>query len=227
MTSEKVRLTRDLMSGILARRLQPGWLVNLGVGMPTRVPIAVDPAAEITFTSENGLIGYGGPVPFEDEDPDLSNAGGEPVALYPGGAILHHADSFALIRRGMNEVSILGAYEVAADGSFANWRTTAETPFDHLGGIGGAMDLAACAQQIWIAMEHTTRDGRPRLLERCTLPVTAPSGATLVVTDIAVVAIQGGRFVLEEHAPGWTADEIQALTGAPLAVSPDLREMRF
>src|SRR6185503_5953802 len=106
--------------------------------------------------------------------------------------------------------------------SFANWRTSTE-PFDQLGGIGGAMDLAASARQIWLTMEHTTRDGRPRLLEHCTLPVTAPRGVTLVVTDLAVISVGNGRFVLEEHAPGYSVDEIVALTGAPLTVSPNLR----
>jgi 3-oxoacid CoA-transferase B subunit len=124
----------------------------------------------------------------------------------------------------MNDVTVLGAYEVATDGSFANWRTSKE-PFDQLGGIGGAMDLAHGAKEVWLAMEHTTREGAPRLLERCTLPVTGPGGVTLVVTDLAVVSVRDGRFTLEEHAPGYTVEEIQALTGAPLHVSPDLREV--
>lgn len=113
---------------------------------------------------------------------------------------------------------------MAQDGSFANWKTT-DDEFSQLGGIGGAMDLAASAGQVWLAMEHTTRDGQPRLLERCLLPVTAPSGATLVVTDIAVVAIRDGRFELEEYAPGYSVEEIRAATGAPLAVSDELRQV--
>jgi 3-oxoacid CoA-transferase B subunit len=121
-------------------------------------------------------------------------------------------------------VTVLGAYEAAQDGSFANWRLS-DTAWDHLGGIGGAMDLVARAKQIWLAMEHTTRDGKPRLLERCTLPVTSPRGVTLIVTDLAVISVRGGRFLLEEHAPGYTAAEIAAVTGARLEVSPALREV--
>ena len=146
------------------------------------------------------------------------------VTLDPGAAIVHHADSFAVIRRGMVDVTCLGAYEVAPDGSFANWKTT-DDEWAHLGGIGGAMDLAACAQQVYLAMEHQTRDGQPRLLEKCNLPVTAPSGVTLVVTNIAVVAVRDGKFILEQHAPGYTAEEIQAVTGAKLEISPDFRRV--
>jgi 3-oxoacid CoA-transferase B subunit len=226
MTTEKVRLTRDLMTATVARRLQPGWLVNLGVGMPTGVPAYVMPERDITFSSENGVIGYGELIGGGEEDPDVVNAGVEYVALRPGAAVVHHADSFAIIRRGLNQVSVLGAYEVACDGTFANWRVSTD-PFDNLGGIGGAMDLAARAQQIWVVMEHTQRDGTPRLLEKCRLPITGGNRLTLVVTDVAVVAVKDGRFILEEHAPGWTVEEIRAMTGAPLDVSPDLCEIQF
>ena len=226
MATTKQPLTRDLMTAAVARRLQPGWLVNLGVGIPTLVPNYVTPEQDVIFTSENGVIGYAGLAGPGEEDRDLVNAGVEYVTLRPGAAIVHHADSFALIRRGLNDVTVLGAYEVANDGSFANWRTSTE-PFDHLGGIGGAMDLAARAKEVWVAMEHTTRDGEPRLLEHCNLPVTAPKGVTLVVTEVAIVAVRDGRFVLEEHAPGYSVADIQAMSGAPLDVSPDLSEIRF
>ena len=226
MTTAPHRLTRDQIAAVIARRLEPGWLVNLGIGMPTAAAGYVEAEREIIFTSENGVIGYAGLAPEHEIDDDVVNAGVQSVTLRPGAAIVHHADSFGLIRRGMNDLSVLGAYEVASDGSFANWRTSLE-PFDQLGGIGGAMDLAARAQQIWIAMEHTTRDGAPRLLERCTLPVTGPRGVTLVVTDVAVVAVRGGRFVLEEHLAGVTVAEIQAITGAPLDVSPTLRPIEL
>lgn len=226
MTAAQHRLTRELIAATIARRLEHGWLVNLGVGMPTLVSSYVHPEQDLTFTSENGVIGYAGLAHDGEMDQDIVNAGVQPVTLHPGASIVHHADSFALVRRGMNDVTVLGAYEVATDGSFANWRTSRE-PFDQLGGIGGAMDLAARCKQVWIAMDHTTREGAPRLLEHCTLPVTAPKGVTLVVTDVAVVAVRDGRFVLEEHAPGFTAEEIQAMTGAPLDISPDLREIHI
>jgi 3-oxoacid CoA-transferase B subunit len=223
--TEKQRLTRDLMTAVAARRIPRDWLVNLGVGMPTGIPPYVEPERGVIFTSENGVIGYGGVLDDDAADPDVVNASSnQHVSLYPGAAIVHHADSFALIRRGMNQVSILGAYEVASDGTVANWRLSTE-PFDGLGGIGGAMDLAARAQEIWVVMEHTQRDGTPRLLEHCNLPITGGNRLTLVVTDVAVVAVRNGRFILEEHAPGFTVEEIQAMTGAPLDVSPDLREI--
>ncbi len=218
----KRRLSRDEIAAVVGRRLPAGWVVNLGVGMPTLASSYVDPTAGILFTSENGVIGYGGLDRGPSPDRDVVNAGGQPVTLVRGASFVHHADSFALIRRGMVDVTVLGAYEVACDGSFANWRTNNE-PFDELGGIGGAMDLVAGVREIWIAMEHTTREGAPRLLERCTLPVTSPRGVTLVVTDLAVIAVRDGRFILEETAPGYEPEEIASLTGAPLEVSPDVR----
>ena len=225
--TEQRRLTRDEMTATIARRIPRGWLVNLGVGMPTAVPSYVEPERDVIFTSENGVIGYGGVLDDDDADPDVVNASSnQHVLLYPGASVVHHADSFAVIRRGLNHVSILGAYEVACDGTFANWRVSTE-PFDNLGGIGGAMDLAARAQQIWVVMEHTQRDGTPRLLERCTLPITGGNRLTLVVSDVAIVAVRNGRFILEEHAPGFTVEEIRAMTGAPLDVSPDLHEIQL
>jgi 3-oxoacid CoA-transferase B subunit len=220
----KRKLTRDEITDVIARRLPRGWTVNLGVGIPTLVSNYVRPDQEIVFTSENGVIGYATVAEEGEIDADVVNAGGQFVTLNPSATFVHHADSFALIRRGMNDVTVLGAYEVATDGSFANWRTSME-PFDQLGGIGGAMDLAQGAKEVWLAMEHTTREGAPRLLERCALPVTGPGGVTLVVTDLAVVAVRDGRFILEEHAPGYTVEEIRALTGAPLDVSPTLKEV--
>ncbi|MBM3138742.1 MAG: hypothetical protein FJZ92_00680 [Chloroflexi bacterium] len=225
-TQQTRRLTRDLIAAAIATRLQRGWLVNLGIGIPTLVSSYVHADQEIVFTSENGVTGDAGLAAEGEDDPDVVNGGVQAVARNPGASIVHHADSFALIRRGMNDLTVLGAYEVDCEGSFANWRTTSEA-WDRLGGIGGAMDLAACSQRVWLAMEHTTRDGAPRLLERCTLPVTASGVVSLVVTDLAVIAVRDGRFVLEEHAPGYSAAEIQAATGARLEVSPNLREVRF
>ena len=221
---DKQPLTREQIATVLAQRLERGWMVNLGVGMPTQLSNFVRPEQEVVFSSENGVIGYSALAEAGEEDRNVVNAGGQAVTLMPGATFVHHADSFALIRRGLIDVTVLGAYEVAQDGSFANWKTTNDE-FSQLGGIGGAMDLAAGAGQVWLAMEHTTRDGQPRLLERCRLPVTAPSGATLVVTDIVVVAIRDGRFELLEHAAGYSVDEIQAATGAALVVSESLRQI--
>jgi len=225
MTEEKQPLNRDQMAAILAQHLGTGWIVNLGIGIPTGVSDFLLPEQEILLTSENGVIGYGRVASDEEADPDVVNAAAVmTVTLNPGATFVHHADSFALVRKGLVDVTCLGAYEVAPDGSFANWNLQEDRRTD-LGGIGGAMDLAACCKQVYLAMEHTTRDGQPRLVEKCTLPVTSPKGVTLVVTNIAVVAIKDGKFILTQHAPGYTAQEIQALTGAPMEVSPDFRRV--
>ena len=222
--TEKQPLNREQMAAMAAQYLGDGWYVNLGVGMPTLASNFISADAEITLSSENGVIGYG-PVAGEgQEDMDVVNAGGQYVTLIPGASIVHHADSFALIRGGLLDCAILGAYEVAVDGSFANWKTT-EEPANGLGGIGGAMDLAASAKQIFIVMQHTTRDGQPRLVERCALPLTGASGVTVVVTDLAVVRVTDGHFLLEQVAPGYTPEEIEAATGGTLVVSPDVKEM--
>ncbi len=221
--AEKPRLARQAMCDRLAMEFQDEWIVNLGVGMPTLCSNYVDPSKSLIFHSENGVIGYGPLATEENKDPYLVNAGGQNVTAVPGLAIVHHADSFALIRKGMVDVTVLGAYEVAENGDFANWRI----PTRKGGGIGGAMDLAACAKRVFIAMEHTTREGHPRLLKRCTLPITAPKAAKLVATDLGLFTITPQGFQLLEHAPGWTPEEIQELTEARFSVSEQLREFRF
>ncbi|MFN8639659.1 MAG: 3-oxoacid CoA-transferase [Dehalococcoidia bacterium] len=215
-------LSREEITAVVAQHLHPGWMVNLGVGMPTLTSSYVDPSKGVVFSSENGVIGYSGLAKDGEGDPDVVNAGGQQVTLLPGASFVHHADSFALIRRGLIDVTVLGAYEAAADGSFANWRTN-NLSWDNLGGIGGAMDLVACAGEIWVAMDHTTRDGQPRLLQACTLPVTSPRNVTMVFTDLGVFRVANGKFILEEHAVGYTPEEIAAVTGAPLEVSPTLK----
>lgn len=221
--AEKPRLARQAMCDRLAMEFQDEWIVNLGVGMPTLCSNYVDPSKSLIFHSENGVIGYGPLATEENKDPYLVNAGGQNVTAVPGLAIVHHADSFALIRKGIVDVTVLGAYEVAENGDFANWRI----PTRKGGGIGGAMDLAACAKRVFIAMEHTTREGHPRLLKRCTLPITAPKAAKLVATDLGLFTITPQGFQLLEHAPGWTPEEIQELTEARFSVSEQLREFRF
>ena len=160
--ADKPKLARQAMCDRLAMEFQDEWIVNLGVGMPTLCSNYVDNSRTIITHSENGVIGYG-PIAGEgEEDKHLVNAGGQFVTAQPGMSILHHADSFAVIRGGMVDVTVMGAYEVAENGDFANWRI----PSRKGGGIGGAMDLAACAKRVFIAMEHTTRDGQPRMLSR-------------------------------------------------------------
>ena len=223
MAEEKPKLQRQAMCDRLAMEFQDDWIVNLGVGMPTLCSNYVDPTKDLIFHSENGVIGYGPLAPAGEEDRHLVNAGGQNVVPIPGMAIVHHADSFALIRGGMVDVTVMGAYEVAENGDFANWRI----PNRKGGGIGGAMDLAACAKQVFIAMEHTTRDGKPRMLKRCALPITAPGVVTLVATDLGLFKVTPDGFELREHAPGWNPEEIQELTEAELIIPPDLKEFRF
>ena len=223
MATDKPKLQRQAMCDRLAMEFQDEWIVNLGVGMPTLCSNYVDPNKDLVFHSENGVIGYGPLAPAGEEDRHLVNAGGQNVVALPGMAIVHHADSFALIRGGMVDVTVMGAYEVAENGDFANWRI----PNRKGGGIGGAMDLAACAKQVFIAMEHTTRDGKPRMLKRCALPITAPGVVTLVATDLGLFRVTPQGFELREYAPGWTPEEIQELTEAELVIPADLKEFRF
>ena len=221
--AEKPKLERQAMCDRLAMEFQGEWIVNLGVGMPTLCSNYVDPSRDIITHSENGVIGYGPLAEEGKEDGHLVNAGGQFVTAQPGMSILHHADSFAVIRGGMVDVTVMGAYEVAENGDFANWRI----PTRKGGGIGGAMDLAACAKRVFIAMEHNTREGGPKLLNRCTLPITAPGVVKLLATDLGLFEITPEGFVLREHAPGWNPEEIQELTEAKLIIPPDLKEFRF
>lgn len=221
--TEKPRLARQAMCDRLAMEFQDGWIVNLGVGMPTLCSNLVQPDKHLIFHSENGVIGYGPLAKPEEADHHLVNAGGQQVTAMLGMAIVHHADSFALIRKGMIDVTVMGAYEVAENGDFANWRI----PVRKGGGIGGAMDLAACAKRVFIALEHTTREGKPRLLKQCTLPITAPGVVKMVVTDLGLFAVTPQGFELREYAPGWTPEAIQELTEARLLVPGNVREFCF
>lgn len=222
--TDKMRLTRDMMAARVTAEFQDGWIANLGVGMPTMCSDFLPADKFIVLHSENGLIGYGRAAPVEEAGPYVVNAGVLPVLLQDYAAILHHADAFGVIRGGHLDVGVLGAYEVAANGDFANWKTAVGKPG---GGIGGAMDIAACAQRIFIMMEHTLRDGRPRLLKQCNLPITAPGVVKLVMTDLGLFEPTGDGFRILEIAPGFTVDEVAALTDAPLETSPNLREVQL
>jgi 3-oxoacid CoA-transferase B subunit len=221
---DKKRLTRDLMAARLAAEFQDGWLVNLGVGMPTMCSDFLPADRFIVLHSENGLIGYGRNATVEEATPYVVNAGVMPVLLQPYTAVVHHADAFAVIRSGRLDAGVLGAYEVAANGDFGNWKTSPEKKG---GGIGGAMDIAACAQRIFVMLEHTTRDGRPRLLKRCNLSITAAGVVKLVMTDLGLFKPNGEGFTALELAPGFTLDEVQDVTAAPLTPSPDLRDVHL
>ncbi len=217
------RLSRDLMAARVAAELQDGWVVNLGLGMPTTVSDFIPVDRRVIFHSENGVIGYGRRATEEDVGPYVVNAGVQPVELTPYASVVHHADSFALIRGGRLNAAVLGAYEVAANGDFANWRLAGRKG----GGIGGAMDIAACAQRVFILMEHTIHETTPRLLRHCTLALTAPGVVKRVFTDLGVFEPTGEAFRIHEIAPGWSVGEVQALTGAPLEAAPGLREVQL
>jgi 3-oxoacid CoA-transferase B subunit len=222
MTEEKAPLDRQTMCNRLAMEFKDGWVVNLGVGMPTLCSNYDFGDTDILFQSENGVIGYGPLSPEGEEDIHLVNAGGQHVTLQKGAAIIHHADSFSLIRAGYIDVTVMGAYEVAQNGDFANWKTAGRKG----GGIGGAMDLAVGAKQVFLALEHTTREGAPRLLKECSLPVTAKGVVTKVVTNLGLFDVTPEGFVMREIAPGFTPEEVQAVTEAALIISPDLKELR-
>jgi 3-oxoacid CoA-transferase B subunit len=204
--------TRQQMADRIAAEFGDGWIVNLGVGLPTLCSNTDIGDRHIVYHSENGVIGYGAIAAPGEEDLNLVNAGGQNVTLRPGAAVVHHADSFAIIRGGRIDVTVMGAYEVAANGDFANWRIGRGKG----GGIGGAMDLAACAQRVFLIMEHVTRSGAPRLVPACALPVTACGVVKLVATDLGLFEPAGEGFRVRELAPGVELDAVRAATGAPL-----------
>ncbi len=221
--SDKKGLTRQQMADRMALEFQDGWIVNLGVGIPTMCSNTDIGDRDITYHSENGVIGYGGVASPEEEDLNLVNAGGQNVTLRPNASIVNHADSFAIIRGGHIDVTVMGAYQVSMTGDFANWKLKGQKG----GGIGGAMDLAACAQRVFIILEHVTRDGSTRLVSACDLPVTARGVVKLVATNYGLFEPTGDGFLLREIAPGFTVDEIRASTAGILTVVPDLKTVRL
>ncbi|GAA4033573.1 3-oxoacid CoA-transferase subunit B [Actimicrobium antarcticum] len=209
------RLSRDQMAARVAQDLPEGAYVNLGIGLPTMVANHLDKDRDIFLHSENGLLGMG-PAPAPgDEDDDLINAGKQPVTLLPGGSYFHHGDSFAMMRGGHLDFCVLGAFQVSVTGDLANWHTGAP---DAIPAVGGAMDLAVGARQVFVMMAHQTKDGASKIVDRCTYPLTCIGCVSRIYTDLAVLDVTPTGLVVREMVAGITLAELQALTGVPLTL---------
>jgi 3-oxoadipate CoA-transferase beta subunit len=207
------RFTRDEIAQLVARDIPEGCYVNLGIGLPTLAANHLETSKDIFLHSENGILGMGpAPAPGE-EDGDLINASKQPVTLLTGGAYFHQADSFAIMRGGHLDICVLGAFQVSRTGDLANWHTGAP---DAIPAVGGAMDLASGAKRVFVMMEHQTKSGESKIVDRCTYPLTGVGCVSRIYTDLAVIDISDDGLIVRDLAPGLTLDELQSITGVPL-----------
>lgn len=214
-------LTKEQIAQRIARELQDGYYVNLGIGIPTLVANYIPEGIEVVLQSENGMLGMGAFPEKGHADPDLINAGKQTVTIQPGGAFFDSATSFAMIRGGHVDLTVLGAFEVTDTGDIASWKI----PGKMVKGMGGAMDLVAAAKNIIVAMQHTSKDGQSKLLKTCTLPLTGVACVKKVVTDLAVLDIREEGFVLLERAPGISVEDIQKATEGRLIIMGETPEI--
>ena len=210
---DKSRLTREEIAARAAKELPDGAYVNLGWGIPNLIADYLPPGLTVVFHSENGILGMGRRARAGEEDYDLVDAMKVPVTLAPGASFFHQADAHLMTRGGHLDVAVLGGFQVSEKGDLANWKVPGARGS---GGIGGAMDIAAGAKVLIVCMEHTTRDGAPKIVKHCTYPLTALACVDTIVTDLAVIDVTAEGLLLREMAPGWSRKEIQELTGAPL-----------
>ena len=216
------RLHPTVMAMIVARDFQDGHVVNLGVGLPLECANALPPGREILLHSELGLLGFGPVInDYARADPYVTMVGNLPVEALPGMVFMSHDESFAMIRGKHLDIAVLGGLQVDTEGNLANTQFEGKPA----GNLGGAPDLAYGAKRTIVMMRHTTNEGAPKIVSRCTLPLTAPRCVSRVVTDVGVFDIAGGQVILREFAPGWSPEAIQRITGVPLAVAPDVREV--
>ncbi len=216
-------LSREQIAQRIAREMRDGYYVNLGIGIPTLVANYIPKGMEVMLQSENGILGMGEFPTDETVDPDLINAGKQTVTVVKGAAYFSSADSFAMIRGGHVDLTVLGAFEVDQTGALASWMI----PGKLVKGMGGAMDLVAGAENIIVAMSHASKHGESKILKKCSLPLTGVDCVKLVVTDLAVMRLEGGKFHLLERAPGVTVEEIKKLTEAELVIPANVPEMTF